>query len=214
MFSISWILTWFAHSFTDLNKIQRIFDFLLCSQPQTISYLSAALILITKEQLQEGLNECEGGFEQGVIFQFYQNDNLNQLEIDFGKWFQKCKYLEKTYKFDKLLLQFELPKDSNLYEHQFNQLLTYRKDLNRRGLTKLFYFVKRKLTIKNTPLIVASGLFTYYAVHNKNSLPKLLQFIKDRVVTKNIFTVQNVASVAVTSILAFYTIKNLLFKLF
>ncbi|KAL4475473.1 hypothetical protein ABPG72_013297 [Tetrahymena utriculariae] len=214
MFSISWILTWFAHSFTNLNKIQRIFDFLLCSQPQTISYLSAALILITKEKLQEGLNECDDGFEQGVIFQFYQNDNLNQLEIDFNKWFQKCAQLEKTYKFNKLVLQFELPRDSNLYENQFNQLLKYRQDLNRRGISKFIFFLKRKLSIKNTPFIVASGIFTYYTVHNKSQLPKLLQFVKDRIPIKNIFSIQSAALVTTVGLLACYTIKNLFFKMF
>ncbi|KAL4476286.1 hypothetical protein ABPG74_010019 [Tetrahymena malaccensis] len=212
MFSISWILTWFAHSFTDLNKIQRIFDFLLCSQPQTISYLSAALILITKQQLQEGLCACDDGFEQGVIFQFYQNDNLNQLEIDFNKWFQKCEQLEKTYKFDKLVLQFELPKDSNLYENQFNQLLKYRQDLNRKGISKFFFYVKRKLSNKSTPLYLVSGLFAYYTIHNKSSLPKLLQFVKDKIPAKNIFSIQSVASVAAVGILTYYTIKNLLFN--
>ena len=46
MFSISWILTWFAHSFTNLDQVERIYDYLLCSEPYVVAYLSAAFILI------------------------------------------------------------------------------------------------------------------------------------------------------------------------
>jgi len=48
-FSLGWILTWFSHSFSNISYSQRIFDFLLCSKPETIAYLSAAFVLVSFE---------------------------------------------------------------------------------------------------------------------------------------------------------------------
>ncbi len=45
-FTIPWILTWFAHSFNDLNNIYRIYDYLLSSEPEALFYLVASVICL------------------------------------------------------------------------------------------------------------------------------------------------------------------------
>lgn len=51
VFAVSWILTWFSHSFKKVDVIQRIFDFLISSPPSSILYMCASIILISKEKL-------------------------------------------------------------------------------------------------------------------------------------------------------------------
>ena len=43
-FAIPWILTWFAHNFSCLEIVYRIYDYLLCSKPETILYLVASVL--------------------------------------------------------------------------------------------------------------------------------------------------------------------------
>jgi len=57
VFAVSWILTWFSHSFKKIQVIQRIFDFLISSPPSSILYMCAALILISKEKLLESAGD-------------------------------------------------------------------------------------------------------------------------------------------------------------
>jgi hypothetical protein len=42
-FSISWLLTWFAHDISKLEDIARVYDAMLCSQPSYIVYLCSAV---------------------------------------------------------------------------------------------------------------------------------------------------------------------------
>lgn len=58
-----WIITWFAHSFDDINVITRIWDYLIASQASAIVYASAALILETKSDLINFCNESGSGFD-------------------------------------------------------------------------------------------------------------------------------------------------------
>jgi hypothetical protein len=44
-FTMAWIITWFAHSFEDINVVTRIWDYMISSQASAIVYISAALIL-------------------------------------------------------------------------------------------------------------------------------------------------------------------------
>lgn len=50
-FIIPWILTWFSHDFTSAKTICRIWDYLLCTGPHGIIYLTAGIFLATKEEL-------------------------------------------------------------------------------------------------------------------------------------------------------------------
>ena len=56
IFLIPWILTWFAHNFSSVKTICRIWDYLLCTGPYAVFYLTAAIILMTKQEL---LENCE-----------------------------------------------------------------------------------------------------------------------------------------------------------
>ena len=43
-FTVPWLLTWFAHSFSCVSSLERVFDFLLCSSPPSIIFLSVAVL--------------------------------------------------------------------------------------------------------------------------------------------------------------------------
>lgn len=40
-FALSWILSWFTHNLTNISKIYRIFDFLICSHPLAVFHMAA-----------------------------------------------------------------------------------------------------------------------------------------------------------------------------
>lgn len=54
-FIISWVLTWFAHVFTSVKTICRIWDYILSTGPHGIIYLTSGIILATKADL---LSQC------------------------------------------------------------------------------------------------------------------------------------------------------------
>lgn len=56
IFILPWILTWFSHNFSSVKTICRIWDYLLCTGPFGIFYLTAGIILSTKQDL---LDSCE-----------------------------------------------------------------------------------------------------------------------------------------------------------
>lgn len=51
IFIIPWVLTWFSHVFSSVKTICRIWDYILCAGPHGIIYLTAGIILSTKEEL-------------------------------------------------------------------------------------------------------------------------------------------------------------------
>lgn len=56
-FSLSWIITWFAHDIYDLSTVARLFDVFLCSPPSFPLYMSAAIVLHRKAELLE--TDCD-----------------------------------------------------------------------------------------------------------------------------------------------------------
>ena len=62
-FTMSWIITWFAHNFEDINVISRIWDYLISSEPSAIVYISSAFIVESKEKLIEYMEEMGGGYD-------------------------------------------------------------------------------------------------------------------------------------------------------
>lgn len=42
-FTISWVLTWFAHEISDIEDIARLYDAILCSHPSYIIYLCSSV---------------------------------------------------------------------------------------------------------------------------------------------------------------------------
>ena len=51
IFIIPWVLTWFSHVFSSIKTTCRIWDYILCTGPHGIIYLTAGLILATKDEL-------------------------------------------------------------------------------------------------------------------------------------------------------------------
>lgn len=51
IFILPWVLTWFAHNFSSVKTICRIWDYLLCTGPHGVFYLTSGIILGTKEDL-------------------------------------------------------------------------------------------------------------------------------------------------------------------
>jgi hypothetical protein len=56
IFIVPWVLTWFAHNFDSVKIICRIWDYILCTGPHGVLYLTCGIILGTKEDL---LKECQ-----------------------------------------------------------------------------------------------------------------------------------------------------------
>ncbi|CDH54987.1 tbc1 domain family member 20-like [Lichtheimia corymbifera JMRC:FSU:9682] len=56
-YCLSWVITWFSHDLDDVNKILRLFDLFLCSNPLMPLYLSAALVLSRRKQVL--MEECD-----------------------------------------------------------------------------------------------------------------------------------------------------------
>lgn len=50
-FIISWVLTWYAHVFTSVKTICRIWDYILSTGPHGIIYMTTGVILVTKNAL-------------------------------------------------------------------------------------------------------------------------------------------------------------------
>jgi len=112
MFSISWLLTWFAHSLSDLKIIMRIYDYLLSSPPTSIIYMCVAMTMITKKKVFEH----SPNRDHGEMHSFYQKIQLNDIEIE--ELIQKTIKLEETVDLRKYMtsLNANFPEDSRITE--------------------------------------------------------------------------------------------------
>ncbi|KAI8640571.1 rab-GTPase-TBC domain-containing protein [Parasitella parasitica] len=50
-YSLSWVITWCSHDLDDLEKITRLFDLFLSSNPFMVVYFAAAVVLSRREQV-------------------------------------------------------------------------------------------------------------------------------------------------------------------
>ena len=50
-YCLSWVITWCSHDLDDLEKITRLFDLFLCSNPFMPVYFAAAVVLSRKKQI-------------------------------------------------------------------------------------------------------------------------------------------------------------------
>ena len=44
-YALSWVLSWFTHNLTNISKIYRILDFLICSHPFTIFHVASQVFI-------------------------------------------------------------------------------------------------------------------------------------------------------------------------
>eukprot|EP00027_Filamoeba_sp_ATCC50430_P002344 CAMPEP_0168553946 /NCGR_PEP_ID=MMETSP0413-20121227/7516_1 /TAXON_ID=136452 /ORGANISM="Filamoeba nolandi, Strain NC-AS-23-1" /LENGTH=358 /DNA_ID=CAMNT_0008584651 /DNA_START=132 /DNA_END=1205 /DNA_ORIENTATION=- len=57
-FALSWVITWFSHSFDNLDSIARLFDLFIASHPLMPLYVGVAIILHFREKLLREV-DCE-----------------------------------------------------------------------------------------------------------------------------------------------------------
>lgn len=50
-YCLSWVITWCSHDLDDLQKIARIFDLFLCSNPFMVIYFASAVVLSRRDQV-------------------------------------------------------------------------------------------------------------------------------------------------------------------
>ncbi|OBZ86782.1 TBC1 domain family member 20, partial [Choanephora cucurbitarum] len=50
-YSLSWVITWCSHDLDDLEKLTRLFDLFLCSNPFMPVYFAAAVVLSRRDQV-------------------------------------------------------------------------------------------------------------------------------------------------------------------
>ncbi|KAI7865986.1 rab-GTPase-TBC domain-containing protein [Mucor mucedo] len=87
-YCLSWVITWCSHDLDDLEKITRLFDLFLCSNPFMSIYFAAAVVLSRRDQVLA--LECE----ISTLHSF-----LTKLPKDLDiQWLcQKACELEKKY---------------------------------------------------------------------------------------------------------------------
>ena len=59
IFILPWVLTWFSHNFSSVKTICRIWDYLLCTGPHGVFYLTCGIILTTKKDLLYHCDELD-----------------------------------------------------------------------------------------------------------------------------------------------------------
>ena len=84
-FAFEWIITLFTRYFDDLNKIYRIFDYLMVSHSLAIYFLSAQLIIDFYHKIEDktSISDKSGQFD-------YYLNNIKFEDIDFDYYIQKC----------------------------------------------------------------------------------------------------------------------------
>jgi len=87
-YALSWVLTWFAHDITELEVIARIFDVLFVSDPIFSVYLSAAVVIISKDSLFT----VEHKNDPAVIHHFLQEQ---PKKIDFESAIHVAKWMSQ-----------------------------------------------------------------------------------------------------------------------
>ncbi|CAD8155133.1 unnamed protein product [Paramecium pentaurelia] len=165
---IPWILTWFSHSLDNLNDISRIWDFLFCSQQNSILYVCAAFIAIHYEVLDlRDEDNLIGEFQE-----YFQNLNNKERiqDIKLENILQLAQQFESKYKFDLICQQehIQFSQNSIVYQHNFKSQLPYYNSLDQLQNSipkKVFnYIQERQDIILNIGGIALSYLIQYYIV--------------------------------------------------
>jgi hypothetical protein len=67
-FTLSWVLTWYAHIIDDFRQVQRLYDACLAHSPLFPLYLTVATILVNKEALIEQFDEDDPHTSLYIVF--------------------------------------------------------------------------------------------------------------------------------------------------
>ena len=124
MFIVPWILTWFAHVFSSAKTISRIWDYLLCTGPHGIVYLTAGVIVATKQDLKESVSE----FEVAALHAYYQ-EMVKREGVDIEQAIGLAVQLEGKVKLASLASFAHFEADSVFRGENFERYI----DLHRRA---------------------------------------------------------------------------------
>ncbi|KAL0077385.1 rab-GTPase-TBC domain-containing protein [Phycomyces blakesleeanus] len=76
-YALSWVITWCSHDLDDLDKITRLFDFFLCSNPLMPVYFTAAVVLSRRSEILR--LECEFSTVHGFLTKLPQDIDVERL---------------------------------------------------------------------------------------------------------------------------------------
>lgn len=112
-YCLSWVITWCSHDLDDLDKITRLFDLFLSSNPFMVVYFAAAVVLSRRDQVLE--LPCD----ISTIHSF-----LTKLpkDIDVDSLCQKACELEESYSV------FEIQCQSSIALDQVSAINRFEKD--------------------------------------------------------------------------------------
>ncbi|KAI8920359.1 rab-GTPase-TBC domain-containing protein, partial [Powellomyces hirtus] len=76
-FCLSWVITWYSHNINNAERIARLFDFMIASNPLMPIYIAAAVVISQKDLLLE--EEPEYSSIHHFLSQFPANHNVEHL---------------------------------------------------------------------------------------------------------------------------------------
>ncbi|KAG0253445.1 hypothetical protein DFQ27_007412 [Actinomortierella ambigua] len=76
-FALSWVITWCSHDLQDFEKVARVYDFFLCSNPLMPVYFAAAVVMSRREELFE--QECDNAMVHTFLTKFPKNCDLELI---------------------------------------------------------------------------------------------------------------------------------------
>ena len=169
-FSLSWLLTWFAHNIEKFDDICRLYDLFLASHPLMPMYFSVSLIQSVKESLFQV--ECEFAMVHKFFSQFSWDINFDEIIDNCLRIFNKYPPLELYKAFcindlkDKEKLHLKnLPTDSPFLAKNVDELENMKKKYSGQKLLKWWYYENPKFW-KVIVLPALTAMAVAYCVHS------------------------------------------------
>jgi hypothetical protein len=146
-FAIKWIISLFNTQITDINKIYRIFDYLIVSHPLAIYFLCAEIIIDYYYKLDDKtiLNKKEKQLD-------YYINKINFDEIDFDYYIEKCEKNLKLIDNSKFNENLKLNEFCPMINKQLfveKWIMINNKEEYKSNFSFLKFFFQRLLLIKN-----------------------------------------------------------------
>jgi hypothetical protein len=169
-YCLSWVITWCSHDLEDLEKIARLFDFFLCSNPFMVVYFSAAVVLSRRDQVLA--LPCE----TSTIHSF-----LTKLpkDLDVEGLCQRACQIESKYSVYQVQCESGVALDKvsaiNRFEHEWIPIETL-EQLNDTIEKQVIPILKDKQ--ERQPIELVSSAKTSSVQQSSSVLDKLLQLDK------------------------------------
>ena len=166
-YCLSWVITWCSHDLDDLDKIARLFDLFLSSNPFMVVYFAAAVVLSRRDQVLE--LPCD----TSTIHSF-----LTKLpkDIDVDSLCQKACELEEKYSVFEIQCQSSIALDQvsaiNRFEKDWLPISSL-QDLNDTIKDHIIPILQDK--VEHKPIELVSTVSNKQHVHQSNSILQKLQ---------------------------------------